>query len=487
MTYSTKIAYSRLLYADFISDENEEIEIIKKINGFGFAAPTHEGNTPTKFSVGNIGDFIGQIRSVCKSDSELLDYISNVVFWIYRDDIFPLKVAIVEVVLKANDLKKLKKPDLESKIWKLSILLENCFREGSIPPTHSSKDFRILKFTSRAMPNVTLRNFVAEFVIEAERKFFNAFNDELNSLEKEISTRDLLEQKLIEAGDDDKIAARGVGRILPMETTRQKQKIRNIRYKVISLEPVSFLEGGFSYEQSIVRGFANEIFIIGKFVHGSPDNSAPLYLTFLRTGVSEIPLANLESMPVLQFPGTFGLLNFSRGVGQILVLQLLNTWNRHVEGLIREITTKQNLAQMRTSADANVTLEELQDLVFHTGVDKKISINCLRELQDLANPPKQMFPYELPMPPEENTTYSTNPYQYGLEKPGPIISDLASHILKSLDLNEKHLLDIINLRRSKMDVLKIEEDRKYSRMMLGLTVVIAVATIVNVILFLIRL
>ena len=94
MSSSTKIVYSRLLYADFISNENEEIGIIKKINGFGFAAPVHEGNAPAKFSAENIDDFIGQIRSVCKSDSELLDYISNVVFWIYRDDIFPLKVAM---------------------------------------------------------------------------------------------------------------------------------------------------------------------------------------------------------------------------------------------------------------------------------------------------------------------------------------------------------------------------------------------------------
>ena len=66
------------------------------------------------------------------------------------------------------------------------------------------------------------------------------------------------------------------------------------------------------------------------------------------------------------------------------------------------------------------------------------------------------------------------------------LPNLASHILKSLDLNEKHLLDIINLRRSKMDVLKIEEDRKFSILMLSLTAVIAVATIVNVILFLAR-
>ena len=73
MSPSTKIAYSRLLYADFISDENEEKEIIEKINGFGFTAQVQESNTPTKFGVGNISDFVEQLRPVCKSDPELLD------------------------------------------------------------------------------------------------------------------------------------------------------------------------------------------------------------------------------------------------------------------------------------------------------------------------------------------------------------------------------------------------------------------------------
>ena len=225
---------------------------------------------------------------------------------------------------------------MESKIWKLSLLLGSCFSEGSIPLTDSSKDFRFLKFSSRAIPNVALRNFVAEFVIEAESKFFDEFNKELNSLEMEISARDLIEQKMIEARDTHKTP--------PKAMAQQERKVRDIRSNVISLEPVSFLEGGFSYDQSIVRGFANEMFIIGKIVQGPLDNSTPLYLTFLSMGVSEIPLANLESMPVLQFPGIPGLLNFSFGAGQILALQLLNAWNRHVEGLIREITTKQNLA-----------------------------------------------------------------------------------------------------------------------------------------------
>ncbi len=128
----------------------------------------------------------------------------------------------------------------------------------------------------------------------------------------------------------------------------------------------------------------------------------------------------------------------------------------------------------------------MQDLIFHTAIDEKISVNYLKELKDLVNPSQKTFLYELPIPPEETNLYSSDQEKYGLERPGPIISNLASLILKSLDMNEKHLLYATGLRKSKIDVLKIKEDRKYSRRMLCLTVVIAAATIVNVILFLAR-
>ena len=81
---------------------------------------------------------------------------------------------------------------------------------------------------------------------------------------------------------------------------------------------------------------------------------------------------------------------------------------------------------------------------------------------------------------------SSNPERYGLEKPGPIVSNLGALILNNLELNEKHLSDLIALKRSKIDVLKIEEDRKNSRIMLYLTAIVAMATIVNVIIFFIN-
>ena len=228
MSYSTKITYSRLLYADFISDEYEETEIIKKINGFGFVANANEGNAPTKFCVGNLGNFIKQIQKVCKSDSELLDYINNVVFWIYREGILPLKVVIIEVILKPDGLQDLNKSDLEKKIWNLSYLIGICFSEGPIPPTDSSMDFRILKFSSKAIPNIEVRNFVAEFVIEGERKLFDDFNKELDSLEKATSTEDLIERTITENPNLGKLPSTAIAGVLSKATEQQDKNIGGI-------------------------------------------------------------------------------------------------------------------------------------------------------------------------------------------------------------------------------------------------------------------
>jgi hypothetical protein len=105
----------------------------------------------------------------------------------------------------------------------------------------------------------------------------------------------------------------------------------------------------------------------------------------------------------------------------------------------------------------------------------------------LANPSKQALFHELVIPPSINMPHITNLEQYGMEEPGPIISNLSYHILESVDFNEKSVTDSISLRKSKIDVLKIEEDRKYSKRMLYLTYIIVVLSIFDIILFVISL
>ena len=103
-----------------------------------------------------------------------------------------------------------------------------------------------------------------------------------------------------------------------------------------------------------------------------------------------------------------------------------------------------------------------------------------------ANPSAKTFLYELSIPPEEDILYSSEPERYGFEKLGPMVSNLGTLALNNLELNEKHLSYLIALKRSKIDVLKIAEDRNNNRIMVCLAATVALATIVNVIIFFIN-
>ncbi len=481
MDSSTKIKYARLLYADFISDENEEKEITSELTGFGFTPIYSKGNAPTKFSTGNIADFLSKLRKVPKPHSELIDYVDNIFFWIYDEELLPHKTVVIEVLLKTDELQKLDKSNLESKVWNLSLHLGYCFIEH--PIADQCKDFRVLKFSSKSISEMGLRNFVAEFVIEEEGKLFDNFDRELNSFEKETSMRSFIEDQITNNQNNGKIPDDLVWKLNSDATAQQEQKIDDIRSKIISMEPLSFIGRGFSCYQSIVRYYDSEMFIIGKIGQSSLYSSAPLYLITLSKEDQETPLIKLDSRPVLQIPGIRGPLDFLYGAGQILALLLLNTWNKYVYGVNEKIINKKSPFELNANKDIEETLEELRLLISLKAINEKISANYLEKLNDLATPSKQGLFHGLVIPPSINMPHITNLEQYGMEEPGPIISNLSSHILESVDFNEKSVTDSISLRESKIDVLKIEEDRKYSKRMLYLTCAIVSLTIVEIILF----
>ena len=80
-------------------------------------------------------------------------------------------------------MQKLGKKSMESEVSNLSLLLGKCFYEKPKPQGRNPDDLTILKFSPQAIPNVSMTNFVTEFVIEADPKFFDEFNKELDSLE----------------------------------------------------------------------------------------------------------------------------------------------------------------------------------------------------------------------------------------------------------------------------------------------------------------
>lgn len=475
-----KIVHSRLLYADLILSDNEEKEIINKIKRLGFYEETKnkdnkELNLPTKFKIDNISNFINKFE-VSDTDHKLLNYISNVVFWIYNNGILPLKIIIIEIILKTNELQKLEKTNLEHNVWDLSCIIAGIFIEDSIPIISSPEDFHILKFSSKSIPNVLIKNFVAEFVVESKSDFFDDLHKKIDLFEAKISEKDGLKSTTM--SDRSKVST----------SPNLKKQIKNLNpclSKIISKEPISFFGDGFSYNQTIINGYSNELFIIGKIVEGSLKNSTPLYLIFMHREDSNIPLINLDKMIVIQSINTFNPLDFSYGAGKILLLQLLNSWNKKVELLINDIAKKGDLVQTKTNVNLKETIKELQNLILYLDINKKFLINYKDALKNLTIPNKKMFLYEFPLPPN-NINILLNQDQYEFDKFGPILSNFASLILKEFELNRKQLSDIISIKKSITDILKIEEYRKYSKMMLCFTILIAIATIINIFLFIIK-
>jgi len=459
------LVHSRLLIGDFIPNDEEEKEIINKLNSWDFTESQHNDNMPNKFSTENIEVLLNKLKSVCKYDTDPLDYIKNMFFWIFKYDILPLKVIIIEVILENEKIENLNKDEREVKISRLSSYLGDCFNADSIINRDLSNNLNILNFSCEAIHNITIRNFVAEFFINAESEFISDLNTKLCWLET---------FKNAKFGGEYKI--------------QHEKNIRDIKEKIISIDPLSF--NGSSFYRSVIHGCANKMFIIGKIGQGNLKDSPPLYLAII-SEESATSKSILDQMPILQSLG-YSFLDFSYSAEQILLLQLLNSWNRYLEKSINDITTKHTQFKSDNKNFDNV-IKELHDLISYRDTNEKISTNFKGNLQNLIDPIKNTILHEVLIPLKEDTPLLTNPEKYGWLGYGPIVSNLAFIILDYLDLNEKNLLDAINLRRSEIEVLKTEEDKnysektvKYSRIMLWLTIVIAIATIVNVVLFILR-
>jgi hypothetical protein len=459
------IVHSRLLIGDFIPNDEEEKEIIHKLNSWGFIEVQHNDNIQIQFSTNDMGSFLTKLKLVCNYNADLLDYINNMFFWIFKDDILPRRVIVIEVALNDKKLQGLNKNKLESELSRFPDYLGRCFNADSTIYRNSSDNLNILNFSYKAIHNITIRNFVAEFYINDEPKIINDLNSKLCQLETSTKAKFF-----------------GEGR------NPRKEMIKDVKDKIISIDPLSSYRSGFY--RSIVYGYGNEMFIIGKIGQGTLKDSAPLYLSIIREEPAT-PISLLEDMPVLQ-PPQYPFLDFSSGAGQILLLQLLNSWNRYLDKSINNITINHSSLK-KDNKNFNNEIKELHDLISYRDTNEKITTNFRGNLQNLITPTTNTPLHEVSITLEKDSPLLITPEKYGLEKPGAIVSNLSSLIFHYLDLNENGLLGAIDLRMSEIELLKIEEDHKYSekmvknsKIMLCLTVVIAIATIVNVILFVLR-
>lgn len=456
MELNAKIVHSRLLLGDFISDDNEENELISKLKNFRFEEKDIQKNAILKFTSKNISDFINQLINESNEsthDSILLDYIENIFFWVYNSKLMPLKVLVIEVLLDHNKLQILQKEELERNVWNLVLLLGDIFCEGNIS---KSKNFKILKFSYKNIHDTRLINTTIEFFFEKDISQFNSLYNKIESLEK-----------------------------ISKNSNESYDKIECAINEVMKNEPMSYFNNGFSYEQSIIRGYSNETFILGKVSQSILENSPPLYLVNIKCGTYDNEIL-LNPLPVLELSNGLQMLDFAWGAGKLLALQLLNSWNKYVKEFIIDSTTKQNSDHSNSKSELNKILKELQNLVFLKDKNEKIPVNYSEVLHDLSNPSEKTFLYEFLIPTKRGTSYLENPEQFGLQKPRPLVSSFASIILNYLDVNKKQLQEAIELKKLRIDVSKIKEDHKYSREMLYLTVIVAIATLVNVILFILK-
>ena len=90
-----KLAFSRLLFGDFVSNDKEDDSVISEIEKLDFAKQPQKDKGPSRFQIQNITGFIAQLEKAQSSYGWLFQYIKDAHFWIYGDGILPLKVVVI--------------------------------------------------------------------------------------------------------------------------------------------------------------------------------------------------------------------------------------------------------------------------------------------------------------------------------------------------------------------------------------------------------
>lgn len=466
MDNNATLQSSRILIGDLILDETSEKDILREIQSWGYNIQDDVPNRPfSKYEQVNSSEFLKQVltgEQVGGDSVDLTDYVRALIFWVYREGALPMKTVIIELKLDEKHLQNMsgRKEELEKIIRLIYYRIAIYFSEKT----------SLLKFSRQTLPNFRLRNVVVELTYSVNE-----------TLIKEVYKRIENEKQLdaIQSG--------------------QKRILKDI----LALEPVNFYESeylqnpqmrnpGSTGDQSIILGWGNTIFVVGKLdgvMQSSLDISPPLYLLTLASG-SAPALMQTDTKPVLEFPGAgLALFDFSHGAGQIMALHLLSSWNRYVDMSVRDAITDLGNSTTDKANGLNKTLEELRKLIQSQNITEKILINYTERLMALSSPPQNNPLYE------EYTVFLGDPSiafgnNFGqlqiksksIAKSAGIVSAFATFVLSELQLKSDQLSRAIKLVRTKTDVLKIREDRKVSKIMIILTCIVAIATVINVVL-----
>ncbi len=447
---------SRIIFADLIIDAASEKRITQEITNWGFTVAAGSDNTHySTYENSDLKSFLTKLKNevlpVHNDWKDMLAYVDTLSFWIYRESVLPLTSIIIEVCLDKTAMQGLSKEEVRKTLQLLPFGLNMFF----------STKTNLLAFSKQVFPNMLVRNLIMNITYEVPTNLIQQISEKTGTIE----TKDVLPEKKAQAQEE-----------------------------FLSLLPLTFFDPQYPRDVSIITGYTNTLFVLQKFggfiYPSSMDNLPPLCLltlAFAGPSPGNTPaLTYSDKKPVLQFPGYPIPLDFSRGAGQIVALYLLNLWSRFVQISVRNEIKNLGTRPDDEDGDIDKTLEELQEFAAYRNINEKISVNYVKSLQTLSSFPQGRFLHEFYVishsdPIMQIISGFGEPQMDTHEavKAEGVVSSLAQIILNNLEPNSKMLEDVIGLLGKKIEVLKIREDRKISRWMLILTVVISVLAILN--------
>lgn len=418
-------------------------EVVETIKTMEFNEKNGEKDEYRVFTPSDLSKFKEPFMKEISEKHQKLSLIDSISIQITKSGSLPLPLVIIEISLDKGPLQDLIGNGLEKILWELTRDLYDYFSK-----THS-----VLSFSKAVFRNTICSNSAIEVVVSLKQERF---------------------EKLLES----------VNEYCLFQSKLEQEKIGSALIKLASYQPVKFYSDGFSNKQTIIKGYSNTTFVIGTVVPSTLDSSPPLYLiTF--TSENSTPREFGKNPPVIT-PRSFPLYDLSDGVGQLLFLDLLNSWNKRVEIELN------NLVQHKTSEKNNLIdnisekSKELEKLFNFGVINERITVNFGLELGSVANPPEDL--HELNLKEiyvfDRLEALQTIIGGFAQGKFHPLFSELASTVLKLLKVNESRILSLRDLWKSRVEFLTNKSNEKTNSKMYRLTCFIAFLTGINFLVFL---
>lgn len=433
-----KIGYSRLVFSDYIN-QSEKSEVEKGLSKIGFLKTSDIESVFAEYVLQNLPDFLMKINKGSEMTNVENTFVESVIIRVLTDRSFPLPILTIEVRLKDAELSKYLDDELESKLWNLCNSIYTLF----------SFENKILFFSKFPFPNLSLRNLVIELTILMDKLELENFQNKLEEYSRCKDEEDYL----------------NIDRALK---------------NLLEAEPVHFYKEGLSTYQSIINGYNDKLFIIGAFQSNSLDISPPLYQLNLvnKASYKFTPDSNF----VIAKPGKFPLYDLSDGCGQLVFLLLMNTWNRFLEANLNQLINKSS-EQSKDVKGQVVSVDNEIKTVFDLGLaNQKLKVNYAEELENAATG-SQIEP--VPVLKEIHIsrfktilTEDDDVIVHTINK--PIFRSLSKTVLAGITINDKRLENSLYLWKTRAEYATSKKNEKVSTRILLLTIVITVATIINV-------